>query len=230
VVAVRIVRRPVGQGRLQGVAAAHEPDPTLWADPLLLGSNAALFGVHLAVTPTSKVFFREPFAPAEEAASGRPRIYITWHRLNYLTMLVLNTLPRELRPTIVAHDGIASRAFSHHSCEWLGYEVFVFRRRSPVSAREQIANYMRVTRRSILDLPDSGGPYGVMKPGILEVARAANALIVPFAVDSKPTVTLGKKLRHVIPVPFSRIDVRRGPALDGSATVDDCQRALDALA
>ncbi len=43
-------------------------------------------------------------------------------------------------------------------------------------------------------------------------------------------MTVGRKLRHVLPVPFARVDVRRGPALDRNATRDDCQAALDALA
>ena len=81
-----------------------------------------------------------------------------------------------------------------------------------------------------MNLPDSGGPYGKMKPGILEVARACGAALVPFQVTASPSVVLGKKLRHVMPVPYCRIDVRRGELLDGDATVDECQRALDALA
>jgi lysophospholipid acyltransferase (LPLAT)-like uncharacterized protein len=111
----------------------------------------------------------------------------------------------------------------------MGFDAFVFRRRSSVPPREQIAHYVRTTGRSILNLPDSGGPYGVVKPGILEVARACNARIVPFVVDPQRALSVGKTLKHLIPVPYSRIDVRRGAALDGSATVEDCQRALDAL-
>lgn len=83
---------------------------------------------------------------------------------------------------------------------------------------------------SILNLPDSGGPYGRMKPGILEVARASNARLVPFLVTAAPALTLGKKLQHVIPLPACRLDVRRAPPLPGNATVEDCQRALDGLA
>ena len=113
---------------------------------------------------------------------------------------------------------------------WLGFEAFVFRRRSTVTPRQQIADYVRTTGRPILNLPDSGGPYGVMKPGILEVARACNARIVPFQVTARPTVSVGRTLKHVIPLPYCRIEVRRGAPLDGTATVDECQRALDALA
>jgi lysophospholipid acyltransferase (LPLAT)-like uncharacterized protein len=206
----------------------HARAPARWLDPLLFGSNAALFAAQMAITPTANVVFREPFV--RDTESKGPLIYITWHRLNYVCMPMLLTLPPEKRPTIIAHDGVASRAFSHQSASWMGFDVFVFRRRSKVSAREQIADYIRATGRPILNLPDSGGPYGIMKPGILEVARACGAQIVPFQVEAKRSLSVGRALKHVIPLPFSRIDVRRGAALDGTATRDDCQRALDSLA
>lgn len=218
------------RGRRVFADVPHTPDPTRWADPLLLASNLTLYALARVVAPTSKVTFREPFVTPDEIASGRPRIYITWHRMNYLSMAAFETLPPDQRPTIVVHDGIASRAFSHQSSVWLGYEVFVFRRRSPVSPREQIARYMRESGRSILNLPDSGGPYGRMKPGILEVARAANALIVPFVVLSKPNVTVGKTLKHALPLPFSTFECRRAAALDSTTSVEECQSALDTLA
>jgi lysophospholipid acyltransferase (LPLAT)-like uncharacterized protein len=126
------------------------------------------------------------------------------------------------------HDGVASRALTHEASAWLGFETFVFRRRSEVAPRAQLVDYVRQSGRSIVNLPDSGGPYGVMKPGILEVARACDALIVPFVVDARPALSLGRTLRHVVPLPFARVTLRRTAPLAG-ATVDDCQRALDAL-
>ncbi|MGZ3429836.1 MAG: hypothetical protein ACXVCV_24465, partial [Polyangia bacterium] len=104
----------------------------------------------------------------------------------------------------------------------------VFRRRSDVAPRAQLIDYMRRSGRSIVNLPDSGGPYGIMKPGILEVARACDALVVPFVVDAHPALALGRTLRHVVPLPFARVTLRRTAPL-ADATVDDCQRALDAL-
>jgi hypothetical protein len=218
-------------GRLVFADVPHRADPTAWVDPLLVGSNAALYLLNLAVGTSSTVRFREPFVSPETETRGRPVIYLAWHRLNYAMVPALLTLPPAERPTLLMHDGVASRAFSHRSCVWMGFEAFAFRRRSPVSPREQIAQYVRSTGRSILNLPDSGGPYGVVKPGILEVARACNAWLAPFQVTVEPALHVGKTLRHVIPLPFSRVEVRRGPLLDGAtATVDECQRAMDALA
>lgn len=215
------------RGRLVHPEGPPRPDPARWLEPLLFGSNAALFAAHLAVTPTARLVFREPFVL--EAELDRPRIYITWHRFNYVATPVLLSLPSDQRPTLIAHDGVASR-FSHRSTAWMGFEVLVFRRRSSTPPRQQIIDYVRATRRSIVNLPDSGGPYGVMKPGILEVARACDARIIPFQTTADRAVSVGRELEHVIPLPRCRIEVRRGAALDGTVTVDDCQRALDALA
>jgi lysophospholipid acyltransferase (LPLAT)-like uncharacterized protein len=215
------------KGRFVTTEERRAADPARLLHPLLLASNAALFAAHLAITPTSKVVFRERFVREEEG--DRPLIYITWHRFNYVCMPMFMSLEPADRPTVIVHDGVASRAFSHHSSIWMGFEVFMFRRRGARPAREQITEYVRRTGRPIFNLPDSGGPYGVMKPGILEVARAVNARIVPFQVDARPTVVVGRKLRHVLPLPFSRIEVRRGPSLESTATVEECQRALDGL-
>ena len=222
------------RGRLVYADVPHRPDSTRWLDPLLLASNAALFAANALVNPTAKVVFREPFVPSDAGADAandkRPLIYITWHRLNYVCVPVFLSLPADVRPTLIMHDGVASRALSHHSSVWMGFESFVFRRRSTVSPREQIAHYIRSTGRPTLNLPDSGGPYGVVKPGILEVARACDARLVPFHVSAARVLSVGKTLGHEVPLPYCRIEVRRGHPLDGGATVDDCQRALDALA
>lgn len=201
-----------------------------WLEPLLWGSNVMLYGWHAVVTPRTEIRFREPLVPEDARTDARPLIYITWHRLNFLSTPVLLSLPAEHRPTLLMHDGVASRAFSHHCTRWMGFEAFVFRLRSSVSPREQIASYVRSTGRPILNLPDSGGPYGVVKPGILEVAKACNARLVPFQVTASRALSVGSKLRHQVPLPGSRLDVRRGAPLDSDATRDECQRALDALA
>lgn len=222
--------RREARGRLVYADVPHTPDANAWIEPLLFGSNAALHALNKAVTPTARIAFREPFVPAAHEHDGRPLIYLTWHRLNYAATPVLMSLPPDARPTLVMHDGVASRAFSHRTGVWMGFECFVFRRRSSVPARVQIAEYVRATGRPILNLPDSGGPYGVVKPGILEVARACDARLVPFVVTARPALTIGRTLRHVVPLPYCRIHARRGAILDCGATVDDCQRALDRLA
>ena len=195
-------------------------------EPLFLLSNASVFALHAPALLSARVRL-EGVAPLERET--RPLVFLSWHRFNFAATAALRALPPRIRPTLVMHDGVASRAITHESSAWLGFDTFVFRRRSPVSPRQQIIDYVRATGRSIVNLPDSGGPYGVMKPGILEVARACDARIVPFAVAAHPSLTLGRTLRHVVPLPFARVTLCCGAPLDAGATVDECQRAIDRL-
>ena len=218
-------------GRLVHAEVEHAAATPRALEPLFVLSNASLFALHAPALWSARVAFAQPIAPLADAARTRPLVWLAWHRYNFAATAALRALPAALRPTLVMHDGLASRALTHEASAWLGFETFVFRRRSPVSPRAQLVDYMRATGRSIVNLPDSGGPYGVMKPGILEVARACDAWVVPFAVAARPSLTLGRTLRHVVPLPFARVVLARGePIAAADATVEDCQRALDALA
>ncbi len=216
-------------GRLVYADVPYAPSTPRALGPLFVLCNASLFALHAPAMWSARVVFADPLAPLIEAARARPLVWLTWHRFNFAATAALRALPEAIRPTLVMHDGVASRALTHEASAWLGFETFVFRRRSSVPPRAQLVQYMRTTGRSIVNLPDSGGPYGVMKPGILEVARACDALVVPFAVEARPSLALGRTLRHVVPLPFARVTLRRAAPL-AAATVDDCQRAIDGLA
>ena len=203
----------------------HERATPRALEPLFLLSNASVFALHAPALLSARVQL-EGVAPL--VATARPLVFISWHRFNFAATAALRALPARIRPTLVMHDGAASRAITHESSAWLGFHTFVFRRRSTVPPRQQLIEYVRATGRSIVNLPDSGGPYGVMKPGILEVARACGALVVPFAVAAYPSLTLGRRLRHVVPLPFARVTLRCGPPL-ADPTVEECQRAIDSL-
>lgn len=197
-------------------------------EPLFWASNVAVYAAHAAAGRTLRARWRE--LPVRAHESGRPVIYLAWHRFNYAAAFVIRELPEEWRPALIMHDGLASRALTHESSTWLGLDAFVFRRRSPVSPRDQIVDFVRRTRRHVFNLPDSGGPYGRMKPGIVEIARECDAILQPIAIQTRGTLTLGRTLRHVVPLPFCTLEAIAGDPLDGrTATAADCQCALDAL-
>lgn len=163
------------------------------------------------------------------ASSTGPVIFYAWHRYTWLSYVALRSLPKDLRPVTIAHDGTASRV-TQRAVAWDGHDVLVFRRRGGVAPKEQISAFLRQTRRSILLFPDSGGPYGTLKPGMVAMARATDAWLVPFRVKAKGVWTLGAQLHHRVPMPFCTLEVETGPVTAGrSATVESCQRALDAL-
>ncbi|MDQ2940620.1 MAG: hypothetical protein M3R05_00365 [Chloroflexota bacterium] len=80
------------------------------------------------------------------------------------------------------------------------------------------------------------GPYRVVKPGALIVARASGLPIQPWAIELRPLVRLpGRWDRHVIPLPFGRLRVVAGEpiALAGrerlSPRIVELQTALDRI-
>jgi hypothetical protein len=197
--------------------------------PLCFAGNAAIFALVGAAVATARVRW-EPSAdvPALAHTSG-PVVFLSWHRTNYASTPALRRLPEGVRPTLVMHDGLASRALTHQSSAWLGFETFVYRRRSPVSPREQIATYVRESGCSVVVLPDAGGPYGRVKPGMLRVAAQCGAWLQPFGVRVRGAVVVGGPLRHVVPLPGASIRLRWGEPLAPGTTVEQCQAAMDAL-
>ncbi len=200
------------------------------ARPLCLLGNAAVYAAIGAAARTARIAWHPSREAPVLARTRGPVVYVTWHRFNYASTPALRELPEPERPTLVMHDGLASRALTHDASRWFGFETFVYRRRSSVSPREQIARYVRSTGRPILVLPDAGGPYGRVKTGILRVAADCEAWVQSFVVRASRALVVGRVLRHVVPLPRSSIEIRWTEPLPPGAGVEPCQGALDAAA
>jgi hypothetical protein len=58
------------------------------------------------------------------------------------------------------------------------------------------------------------GPYGVVKPGALALARSANARVIPAGAAARRKVVLDRAWdRFVLPLPFTRVDIVLGAPL-----------------
>ncbi len=68
----------------------------------------------------------------------------------------------------------------------------------------------------------------MVKPGLPEVARESEAILVPVALRARPVVMLRWPRKYGFPLPFSSIEVFWGEPFDGStATLEHCQKALN---
>ena len=161
---------------------------------------------------------------------SRPIICFAWHAYELNGFCGFRDLPRDVVPLAIGHDGPLSRAL-HQSASWYGFPVWAYRRRSPIQPKAQIINLLKTERPVIGVFPDSGGSDGHVRPGFLEVARAAEALLVPMAWHARPVLTVRPApRRYCLPVPFSSILVCYGQPMDGvHATADDCRSALEIL-
>jgi lysophospholipid acyltransferase (LPLAT)-like uncharacterized protein len=132
-------------------------------------------------------------------------------------------------PTGIGHDGLLSRMVQQTSA-WFGFRIWVYRRKSPIKPKQQLIDMIRSRRCNIGLFADAGGPYGRVKPGLPEMARATDAWLVPLVVRGRPIVMLKRPWRYGFPLPFCRLVAHWGDPIDGrDATVDACQRALEEL-
>ena len=85
----------------------------------------------------------------------------------------------------------------------------------------------------ILDGPK--GPAGTVKPGIVRLAQASGAVIVPFTVEADRAWYFNSWDRFMLPKPFSRVKLQFGdmiaplPRLASRRSFDDQRRHLETM-
>lgn len=220
-------------GRLIFPDIPHQrPAYSPWLDPLCKATNGLVYGLVRSTSRWTHFDWQPALASRlrDERCRSRPMLMMAWHRFNYVLAGAFLHLAEQERPTFLGHDGLASRALTHESSVWGGFEVFAYRRRSAVPPRAQIIDYVRSSRRPLLILPDAGGPYGKAKPGIVEIARATDAWVLPLSARVDKAWVLGSTLNHLVPKPGAHTRIAVGELLDGATLrVEDCQAALENL-
>jgi hypothetical protein len=86
----------------------------------------------------------------------------------------------------------------------------------------------------VVMIPDGPrGPRHVAKAGVVQVAQATGAAVLPVAVVAKPARRLGSWDRMQVPAPFARVAIAVGTPLriapEATDGVIHVQRALDAV-
>lgn len=200
-------------------------------EPVIYISNLAVAAWIYPAWSTARVRWKPDLAALIRLFEERtqPLICYGWHAHELLMFCAFRKVPRRLMPTAIGHDGFLSRALQHFST-WYGVPVWVYRRHSTVRPTTQLIDLLANSREAICLFPDAGGPDGLVKPGIVEVARATGARLVPMAVEAHPVVAISGRRRYLLPLPFARVVAHYGDPLDGGqCTVADCQRALELL-
>lgn len=217
------------------VSFARVPFEERWHDRLLRPIAFVANGLMTAWMYPSWRTATIRWAPSYEELLDRARessrsiIFYSWHEYEPLIFLAFRDIPRKLKATAIGHDGLLSRMLQRTGAR-LGFHIWIYRRRSPVRPKDQIIDLIRSRGCHIGLIPDAGGPYRRIKPGIAEIARATNALVVPVVPNGRPSFTIRWPKPFRFPLPFSSVVVHHGAPLDGSTvTVETCQIALEAL-
>ena len=157
----------------------------------------------------------------------RPIIYYSWHVYELSALCAFREHPSDIQPIPIGHDGILS-CILQHAAAWFGYSIWVYRRQSPIRVKDQLIEYL-IKESPIMGLfADSGGPDGMIKPGLIDVARESRAILIPFSIKARPKLIFPFPKKYTFPLPFSSIDVFWGEPMDGDTISEEqCQKALE---
>ena len=226
---------PTPPGRGGRISFATVPSSTAWYSfllrPLIVASNAAVSAWLYPCWRTARIVWHPPLDVLAQRVknTGRPIIYYSWHAYEPMLFLGMRDVPAFLRPIAIGHDGVLSRMLQSTGAR-LGYHMWIYRRTSAIRPRDQIIELIRARSCNIGLVTDAGGPYGRVKPGLVEIARATNAWVVPLVLRGRPILKLRWPWRYGIPLPRCRVKVFNGQPLDGrEATLRDYQSAMDDL-
>jgi len=210
-------------------AAAPVPRPFVPYTPTWKQRLAAwvLTTVGRAVIATLRYRWVDP----TDYLSGRdatPMIYCLWHnRLAVVLPLYANDIRPRNRAAGLAALVSASRdgAFLAAVMECFGIEPVrgSSSRRGPRALLE-LTNWAE-KRYNLAITPDGPrGPAGVVQGGVMVLAQATGLPILPFSYSARWKIRLNSWDRFMIPLPFSRCEMRLGTPLHVPADATDEQR------
>jgi len=198
---------------------------------LVAVSNAALAAWIYPCWRSARISWNPPLEGLKRLikSDSRPLVYYSWHAYEPITLCAFRDVPAELMPTGIGHDGLLSRMLQRATARF-GFNLWIYRRKSPISPKQQIIEMVRARGCNIGLFADAGGPYGHVKPGLPEIGRATDAWLVPLVVRGRPTITFKRPWHYVFPLPFCTLTANIGEPIDGrDATVARCQEALDSV-
>ena len=174
--------------------------------------------------------WRVRIAGEDPFASGEPVVAAIWHR----GLLVAAYCWRNrgiLVPISQSRDGDLVSAMLRR----LGFAAPV-RGSSSRGATGLLRSLIRQARAGapVGFLPDGPrGPAGTAKPGVIALARASGASLVPVGISASPSKQFGSWDRAILPLPFARISCRYGdpihvPKKAGRETMEELRRELEA--
>jgi lysophospholipid acyltransferase (LPLAT)-like uncharacterized protein len=136
-----------------------------------------------------------------------PLVATTWHRGLLIAAYCFRNRGIVV-PVSQSRDGDLGSSL----LRYLGFAATA-RGSSSRGATGLLRNLIRQARagRPVAILPDGPrGPAGRAKPGVIAVARASGALLVPIGVSASPAKQFGSWDRAILPLPFARVTCSYG--------------------
>jgi lysophospholipid acyltransferase (LPLAT)-like uncharacterized protein len=154
-------------------------------------------------------------------ASGPPigqerAILAIWHESNLVSAIAVLKLRQDKSPVAFSTRGFRGIVMNT-MLRSLGADVVTLpeeggaSRGEATSLSREMARLGRAGRSLVISCDGPFGPYRIVKPGVLIVARESGLPIQPWAVASRPPVRLDRRWdRMILPLPFGRLRVHEG--------------------
>jgi lysophospholipid acyltransferase (LPLAT)-like uncharacterized protein len=143
-------------------------------------------------------------------------IFAIWHESNLAATIAARKLRRERNPVVFSTRGFRG-VVMNTMIRSLGADVVTLpdegaaTRGEATSLSREMARMGREGRTLVISCDGPFGPYRVVKPGVLIVARESGVPIQPWAVASRPPLRLqGRWDRMIVALPFGRLRVYEG--------------------
>jgi lysophospholipid acyltransferase (LPLAT)-like uncharacterized protein len=146
-------------------------------------------------------------------------IFAIWHESNLVSAVAARKLRNDQHPVVFStreFRGIVMNTMLHR----LGADVVTLpdegsaTRGEATSLSRDMARLGRQGRSLVVSCDGPFGPYRVVKPGVLIVARESGVPIQPWAVASRPPFRLnGRWDRMILALPFGRLRVYEGQVI-----------------
>lgn len=174
--------------------------------------------------------WRVRFVGEDPFSRPEPLVATTWHRGLLIAAYCFRNRGVVV-PVSRSRDGdLASSVLRH-----LGFSATA-RGSSSRGATSLLRSLIREARagRPVAILPDGPrGPAGKAKPGVIAVARASGARLVPVGISASLARRLGSWDRAILPLPFARVTCSYGepicvPKKTTGEALEELRRELEA--
>lgn len=143
-------------------------------------------------------------------------IFAFWHECNLASTVAARRLRDDQRPLVFSTRGFRGIVMNTMLSS-LGAEALTLpdegsaTRGEATSLSREMARIGRQGRTLVVSCDGPFGPYRVVKPGVLIVARESGLPIQPWAVAVRPPFRLKRRWdRMILPLPFAQLRVYEG--------------------
>lgn len=182
-------------------------------------NGASLYFLSQLVWKTCKFQVQHPDRLKQVISGDRPVIYTGWHGVTMMAIPLLQKFHNQLHDFVVLMPddwrGTALRIWAEkmgatpHPMNLIGD--------TSLAMAKQVLRLTRLVTagKSLYINPDGpDGPAHEIKPGIIYIARKANAVILPIGAYTRHAYIVPRWDRYAVPYPFSRISAHIGEPIE----------------